>query len=173
MPLQRGAAPGIPGYFFPIFKTHGKISEHDENTCHHDICANASKKITGFKLGQIVIIAPGHPLHPQNKHGNIMQHEPHGGKGGRHIGGFEVIKPSEKLRPPEMEGRKKSKPRAPEHYKMKVGHHKMGVMDLNIGTGGSQYQTCQPPNGKQIDKTKGEKQRRGHEDGPPVHGGNP
>ena len=54
-----------------------------------------------------------------------------------------------------MESGKKGKPGASEHGEMEMGHYKMGVMDMDIGSGSAQHKACQPAHGKQVNKTQG------------------
>ena len=130
-------------YGFPPFYPWSEIEKALEQLPEGD---KTSKEISLGKLGKVVIISSWHSHHSHNKHGDIVEHEPACQKYGSNIGRLEIVHSAKHLGPPVVQGGKKSKTGTTKHGEMEMSHNKMGVMNMNIGSGGTENESSQSTN---------------------------
>ena len=93
-----------------------------------------------------------------------MEDESYGYHDGGYIRPFHIVHQPEHLGPPEVQGRENRKTGPTEHGEVEMRNHKVGVMNIDIGTGGTKEKSGQTPDGEEIDKGKRQEKGRRHLD---------
>src|SRR4030042_5671519 len=113
----------------------------------------------GPKLGEIIVISPGHPLPAQKEHGEIEDVKSDKHNPPCDFCCFSVIQPAEHLGEPVMEGCKKTESHAAEDDVVKMGRDPISIVEVHIGRQGSLDQARQPTNRKEKNEGETKKER--------------
>ena len=119
------------------------------------------------------MIPPGHTQIPKQKLREEGEVKAGKHKEGRKLRQRLIVHATKHFRPPEMQPTHKPHNGSTHHHIVKVSHHKVGVMQVNIGAQGRQEQSGKATNGEKPDEPIGKPHGAVVNDGATPHGPQP
>ena len=172
-PLQGRPPQGLPAKGSPLQQAAEQVHQHQHQAGGQDPAADRGGEIERGELGQVVVVAARHALHPQHHHGEVgdVKADEHQRPGDQRR--FLCIAAAVELGEPVVHGGEKGEAGAAEDDVVEVADDELGVVDMDVGGSCAEDQAGEPADGEEEDEAEGEEHRRFQGDGALVEGGDP
>ncbi len=173
LPLQARRAPRIGAGVRRIPQREQQVGQRQHVADRQDRCAGRRHHVQDLILRRILVITPRHPQVAQHELGEEGQVEADEHRECRELAQQLGVHPAAHLGPPEVDAPEVRHHGAADHDVVEVGHHEIGVVDVDVDSQGGEHQARQAAQGEQPDEPQGVEHRRVQPDRPLVHGGRP